>query len=309
MEKLICFGDTTQKVGVFTPPQHESENKGFCTIFLNAGLIHKIGPNRIYVKSARALAKRGISAFRFDFSGLGDSETCEESKNLTDLQVSEIKEAMDAIQINEGISRFVLIGICSGAEIAFETAIRGESRIIGLSLIDGIYADRLELGTIYNQALGKTRARYYKKNMFNLQRWSKVLRGKSGLFTFKNFFTLFGIIPMMIWKMIKPKSKKNQKSEGSIQHWDIDSWQKIIDQNIKMQLIFSEGDTAMDLFELTFADALEPFENGEFLTIERAKDVDHTFTPIWSQQYLAKLIGDWAIKSFESQQVRQLEEA
>ena len=42
-------------------------------VLLNAGIVHRVGPNRMHVLLARALAAAGIPSLRFDMSGIGDS--------------------------------------------------------------------------------------------------------------------------------------------------------------------------------------------------------------------------------------------
>lgn len=296
-EELLCFGRSSNKVGIYTGLDLYSESSELCAIFLNAGLIHKIGPNRLYVDMARDLTSLGISSFRFDFSGIGDSDDGVSQQNYADIQMDEIKEAMDAVQNRFQKENFILIGICSGAEIAFGYASHGDRRIVGLSLIDGVYTDKRLLKNAYQTAGRKTAVRYYLKNMFSLRRWIKVFSGKSGLFKLNNLLVLVQLIVLFAKKLIRKTPKPEKKQSPKIEI-TIDDWLKVFEQDIKTHLIFCEGDTAVDVYKLTIGPKLIPYQNSAFLSLDFLKDVDHTFTPVWSQVLLRKMVCDWVKEKY-----------
>src|SRR5207302_190015 len=73
-EQAVFLGQTNTLVGVVTDPgQPHGELPHTAFVFLNAGLVHHVGPNRLYVTAARRLAALGFVGLRFDFSGIGDS--------------------------------------------------------------------------------------------------------------------------------------------------------------------------------------------------------------------------------------------
>ena len=119
-ERIIKFGKNSHLSGIITYPSCTTSQKDFCVLLLNAGLIHKIGVNRVNVKIARKLANIEIACFRFDFSGIGDSEISNSLESSDQTKITEIKQAMDAVYTETKISKFYLKGICSGAEIAFK---------------------------------------------------------------------------------------------------------------------------------------------------------------------------------------------
>lgn len=90
--------------------------------FLNAGLMHRIGPGRLWVDLARELAAGGMAAVRFDLSGIGDS-----GGDAT-LRIAYTPQAVD--DVTTAIEAFcperrdvVLVGLCSGSYHAAEAAI------------------------------------------------------------------------------------------------------------------------------------------------------------------------------------------
>jgi len=64
-------GSAPRLFGILTEP--EGAPLGPTVLLLNAGLIHHIGPARLWVSLARRFAAAGMRCLRFDLSGLGDS--------------------------------------------------------------------------------------------------------------------------------------------------------------------------------------------------------------------------------------------
>jgi pimeloyl-ACP methyl ester carboxylesterase len=102
----------------------------------NAGVLPRIGPHRINVKIARALADRGVAALRFDLAGHGDSRSSAVEGDYRRQAAAALSAAMECVQRELGISRFIVIGICSGAMHAFRVA-EVDRRVVGLLLFDG----------------------------------------------------------------------------------------------------------------------------------------------------------------------------
>lgn len=121
-------------VGVLTRPRGMAvRHTG--VILYNAGLVHRVGPFRGYVQLARMLAGSGFPVLRFDQSGLGDSPAGEVVSAMR--RRLEANAAMTLVMAETGAERFVLGGICSGADDAFHVA-AVESRVCGLLLLDGL---------------------------------------------------------------------------------------------------------------------------------------------------------------------------
>src|SRR5262245_17124568 len=119
-EEILQFGKTQSLVGIITEPTEvKSDSPRPGIILLNAGLIHRIGPSRLYVKIARVLTGIGFTVLRFDFSGTGDSRVREDNLPFEQSAVDEVREAMNSLKETRGIEQFLLIGHCSGAGFSF----------------------------------------------------------------------------------------------------------------------------------------------------------------------------------------------
>lgn len=134
-ERAISFGPANL-VGVLTQPDPDVAVDGApAAIILNSGILHRPGASRLYVQIARALAEDGITSFRFDFSGIGDSEVRRDAIPIEERFTQETREAMDYLEETVGADSFLLGGLCSGADGAFWTALEDE-RVVGVWQID-----------------------------------------------------------------------------------------------------------------------------------------------------------------------------
>ena len=133
-EEACLFGRTSSLSGVLTLPTHP---RGMPVVLLGAGIIHKVGPSRVSVELARALAAAGHPTLRFDLSGIGDSPRAAEP-SLEEAVVADIRDAITHLQKAAEPSwkgGVCLLGYCSGADNAFHVA-RSDTRVDALALFD-----------------------------------------------------------------------------------------------------------------------------------------------------------------------------
>ena len=133
-ESALRFGRWKTLAGVITDGDETRDVPG--VLFLNSGLLHKVGPNRLHVNLARRLSGAGVVSLRFDLSGIGDSGPRRDGMGRDESMVSETQEAMDSLSASHGIDRFVLFGICTGADQAVRVAL-ADPRVVGAVLVDG----------------------------------------------------------------------------------------------------------------------------------------------------------------------------
>jgi alpha/beta hydrolase fold len=123
---------------VLTQPAPGRAAPSFAFIFFNAGVLPRIGPHRLNVKMARALAAAGQTSLRFDLSGQGDSRGGGTGIDFRTQATNDLRQAMDHIEANCGIRRFAIVGYCSGAVNAFSAAVKDE-RVCGVLMFDGYW--------------------------------------------------------------------------------------------------------------------------------------------------------------------------
>ena len=136
MESTRQFGQENHLVGTFTDPDGtRAQRQAVMVLLTNAGLISRNGPHRINVHLARRFAAMGLRSLRWDMSGLGDSDRRSSALPMREQFIADARAAMDEAQRRYGVLRFVMIGFCSGAEVAYYTALQDE-RLVGAVLLD-----------------------------------------------------------------------------------------------------------------------------------------------------------------------------
>ena len=95
-------------------------------VFLNIGLINHVGPDRLWVDLARSWAGDGrVRCVRVDLSGMGDSPVRTGRAELRAYPLDALQDVTDIRHAvtGEGGGSVVLIGGCSGADHAVESAL------------------------------------------------------------------------------------------------------------------------------------------------------------------------------------------
>ena len=118
--------------GVVAEPPHPVAD-GPVVVFLNAGLLHHVGPARLWVDLARRFAAAGLRTVRFDLSGLGDSPNRPGQRrhfSYPKEALGDIQAALVAMSPDRPLDA-VLIGLCAGAYHAIEGGIAFGVRGIG----------------------------------------------------------------------------------------------------------------------------------------------------------------------------------
>ena len=134
IEEILTAGSPDPLVGVVSIPAN-LDTRAPCLVLLNSGMMHHVGTCNLSVRIARAAAAVGISSCRFDFSGIGDSRSRTFDGTHEEREVSEVREVLETLQGRLDISRFVLCGLCSGADASLTTA-EVDDRVVGIVQID-----------------------------------------------------------------------------------------------------------------------------------------------------------------------------
>ena len=152
MDRAVSF-DGGRLFGILTESTSATDRP--CVLILNAGLIYRVGPARLAVALARSVRQAGFSSFRFDLSGLGDSEPRMPTVGVMDFAIADARAAMDHLHRHFGFRRFVLVGLCSGAVHAHHVA-TADVRVVGAALLDGyVY---LTLRSLFGDARERIRS-------------------------------------------------------------------------------------------------------------------------------------------------------
>lgn len=157
IEQTFDFGSSKHLVGTITHPASATvQVRRTAVLLTNAGVISRVGPRRLNVKLARRFADMGIPCLRWDMSGLGDSQRPREPLPSRQQFIADTGDAIDEAAARLDVDSFIMIGFCSGAEIAFRRALQ-DSRLVAAVLFDHhIYPSRRAALRWYSRRLGET---------------------------------------------------------------------------------------------------------------------------------------------------------
>lgn len=300
-EEVATFGDTQSLVGILTnPPLTTSPKLSPGIIILGAGVVHRIGPNRLSVKVARILGQLGFTTLRFDFSGIGDSAVRKDNLPYHKSIILETQEAMDYVQSAKGIRQFIVLGICSGATNSFEVA-RRDPRVRGITLINPAggfdRSARAELADYFGNC--KKAESIGKEKWFNPKNWWRALTGQidytnlKGILSFQARRLFFGQTPLL------PHTERA-----------FDTLYQLIQRDVKVQFVISGGDPATkNYFGAYLKDKFSKHQFAGKVLIDVVDHADHTFTSLSSQARFFQVIRSFVVKcSSNGKPIGQIQE-
>ena len=276
-EKAILFGTTYKLVGITSLPENINSSVP-AIVFLNAGLVHRIGQNRLYVKIARSLAKLGFVCMRFDLSGIGDSPSNSSETDFHKRTIVETQEALNYINNSYHINKFVLIGSCSGAISSINSALADE-RVVGTVLINSS-----------SPSLFRFLARQY---IYNKNALAKIPSFNI------NFRQILKNLSRKISKRNLPR-KSDVQNQKPIHHIaTVSDIVYLSNRDVKLNFICCQHDPSLDYLSGILKKA---YTNSKInnISTEIILDANHSLFPIKHQNELIKKISTWVKNTFSA---------
>jgi len=160
---FACEGETLY--GVLSAPAAPAARG---VLIVVGGPQYRAGSHRQFTLLARALARQGIPAMRFDYRGMGDSSGA--LRNFEHVQ-ADLRAAVDQFfAASPGLQEVVLWGLCDAASASLFYA-RDDARVRGLVLLNPWV--RTPQG-----AAKATLKHYYRQRLLSPELWRKLLRGR-----------------------------------------------------------------------------------------------------------------------------------
>jgi pimeloyl-ACP methyl ester carboxylesterase len=274
-ESALVFGSGRSLVGIIAEPPFSYPDQGLpAVIFLNSGLVHHVGPNRLWVRLARKLAAKGFVTLRFDLSGIGDSKPAADQLSVEGRWVVEVRAAMDMLAETRAADRFVLIGNCSGASLAYATAL-ADPRVAGAALVNPPRRPAL---------------RYFLRlAASNPKIWLRLFHGRMRL------------------PSLRRRRRPSGSSTAMAQQQSVDArgLRLLTERDVDLLLISCEWDPGYDYFQLQQREQLTRPELRERLVLETIPGANHEFTLLTNQDRLVQSLDAWATRMRDQRWRRQ----
>lgn len=278
-------------------------------VCLNTGLNDMAGWHRIQVKTARFLAENGYDVFRYDDTGIGDSEGVLESSSIVDifsdietgLFVGNANAAVDLIVSRFKDHKVVYLGFCGGALTAIHSAAMN-SKIQGVIAIGGpvTLSSNDYLHKLDPWAVEKN-VRKYKDKIFNFRAWTRLL-------TFRgDYMTIWSSVINYIKHKMKGeyKDKGNDASIDAVKNLNraiFNSFDDFVKRKCPCLFFYAEHDSATWEFEKHFLPRYQEkfFYNNKLNNYVVAPQANHILSSRASQKILHETIIRWLRHDFIS---------
>jgi len=283
--------DINGNFGILTEPAVPSNQTGTAVLLLNIGANHHIGSNRMYVHMARAWATQGFQVLRMDFSGMGDSpaQSGKENDVYSSRSMAETRSAIDYM-LAQGATRVVLVGLCSGAYVAYHTAI-ADARVSGIVMINPLTFHWTEGDSLEVRMRKSFRStERYKRTLFKLDTWRRIARGHVGV------RAIAGELGRRAQKRATREAKAllARVTGGIAEATDIErGFRQLTSRGTRCLMVFGAEDGGIDVIEEHLGRDAAAMRNARGFRMEILEGPDHTFTPLWTQRRLLHLVSEY----------------
>ena len=271
-ERALHFGPRGSLLGILTVPA-APRPAAPAVIFINSGLIHRVGPNRLYVTIARRLADLGFPSLRFDVSGIGDSVIPGGDMPASERVQRDIRLVMDVIEETLGCDHFVLMGLCFGAFSAHAAAVLDE-RVAGCIQLDGYVYPTLGYYL-----------RHYGRRVAQIGPWVRFLK-----------------------RVMKPKSEVQGSLEDETffgaelppKHVFARELAALVERETQLLFVFTGGEPQSVNYARQLHDCVPGIDLDRHATVRLFPEADHTFTFAAHRSQLVELVADWMDLRFQA---------
>jgi len=284
-ETPLLFGRHHRLFGLLSAPSGATAAP--MVIVLNAGLLHRVGPRRLHVKLARRLAAQGFPVFRMDLSGIGDSEARRDALSAVDGVREDVREAVDFLAQRAGAREFLLFGICSGAKIAYQSALR-DARVVGGVLVDpGDFGQQATTSPAAgDSAFVQHYVKHYWRNVFAKKfGWKRV----AGWFTGKaNYAYARKVLATQLRGLFKG-GREARATQSTLQR----EFEALGARGVRMLLAYGDAGASRVFYDMMLRESVERGALAGTVAVRVLPDTNHTFVSLGSQAELLRAVDEW----------------
>lgn len=251
-------------------------------VLLNAGSVHRVGPNRLYVRFARRWAAAGDVVIRCDVTGIGDSPP----RPGDDENVVYGSHALDDVArvvtwMRARVRRVIVVGLCSGAYHGLKAAVAGQpiDGVVAINPLTFFYDEGEPLDARAHKVAAATRR--YGRSVRDWDKWRKVLRGEVDR----------GAVARTVLRRLQTLAERRlrdvRRAVGRPEERDLGAeLEDCAKRRLPVRFVFASGDPGRPLLVDEGGSAVPKLLETDMLGVQIIDNPDHTFTQLWSHELL-----------------------
>ena len=295
LSEAVCrFGDAGYLFGIHCQALGEQSRRPTVVLF-NSGVVHRVGPNRLYVELARNLAACGFATFRCDIEGVGDSVLRGPGRENHPYPTTADRDAGVVLRfLTERFSTqsFVLMGLCSGAYTSFTAGLRDDAMPISeLVLLNPLTFHWEEGDSLATQQFGAIA--HYKGSMRSRSSWKKLLRGQVNLVNLAG--VAWSYLCTQAGSHINTLAERWVPSMGPPLSRQL---RQLFGQNRRVSMFIASGDPGWDMLVSKARHAVGKALERDNLSVQFIRDSDHTFSNQDGRLRLVAAVRDHLLKRY-----------
>lgn len=276
-EQALLLGRRNSLVGIVAQSA-AAPLKDLGIVILNSGIIHRVGPNRLFVRLARLLAAEGYLVMRFDLSGIGDSEARADGLAPLEAALADIREVLDSLEATRNVGRVILVGLCSGADHSVIYSAQ-DRRVAGMVLIDpsvprtwGYYV------------------RHYRGRLLKWQSWRNFALGRHPFWK-----AVRGSVGRRTAARIEDPELRpwTDVQVPQVRHLFENAYARTVAAGVRILGVFTGGRQAQHNHSRQLLEAFPRVAFGSQLRLEYMRSADHTFGSERDRSRLMQLVVEW----------------
>jgi pimeloyl-ACP methyl ester carboxylesterase len=244
----------------------------------------------MWTRFAREWATLGVPSLRLDVSGVGDSDgpevaTTTLSSQYTKAVVSSARAGIAYLRAQYGASRFVLVGLCSGAFNAFHTA-AAEPEVVAAALVNPqtlLWTREMEV---------RTQSAYLRDSITRSDRWRRAVRGEV------NVGRAVAAAGRML-RLAASRTARRVPAPGLSRHAGDpvfatvdEGLSRLASRGVELLFVYWDEDPGLEYLARHFPFGVEWLASHDGVRVEQISGAGHTFLPIWSHDVLLALLTE-----------------
>lgn len=274
--------------GVLTRPV--AARPGPAVLMLNAGSVHHIGPNRLWVRLSRDWGARGLTLLRVDLSGIGDSPArpgSEENVVYSGHAARDIAAAVAWLRAEAGATEVHALGLCSGAYHALKAAVGGPalSSTLMINPLTYCWKEGTPLTDVKDYEVGPLSAKYRAK-FFTFDPWRRLLRGELDL----------RLIGEVAWRATARTALRAWRPLARLLHVPAghDLARELAQaaaRGVQLRFVFAAEAPGLRMLQEQGGEAVGRLQRAHQASVDLIPGADHTFTRREAREQLVSVLA------------------